>query len=537
MLFEIVCEEFKKKRIVFNTGLNTILGDDIGTNSIGKSSFLMIIDFVFGGNDYLLKSTDIQRNIGQHVVKFAFKFDNEFFYFSRDTDQTQNVSVCDQKYKIISEMSLSKYNEFLFGKYNIDLPEITFRDIIGRYSRIYGKENLNEKRPLDVVRKEASGKSINSLLKLFNLFSAISELEMLLKEKEDILTTFTKATKYQFIKSINKTQYTHNIKELDRLKIDKIKFADDLDHNLIDISSLEAEEALNLKNKISILKRNKSRYNSNIEVLNNNLTSTTAIKEENLKEIAEFFPDVNFRKINEIESFHKEITSVLKRELQNKKKEVEQLIKITESEISNNETKYKELIDIPNLSKSILNKYSEIQRSIEDVEKENALYETSLDLKKAKEEAKLRRDKMKNEQLVLLQNKINSRMEEINDFIYSRQKKPPILNINNNQYTFETVDDTGTGISYKSMVVFDISILEMTPLPILIHDSVVLKQISDQAIEKILEKYVSHNKQIFISLDKLSSYGIKTNEILNKTKILELSPGGNELFGRSWSNK
>ena len=87
------------------------------------------------------------------------------------------------------------------------------------------------------------------------------------------------------------------------------------------------------------------------------------------------------------------------------------------------------------------------------------------------------------------------------------------------------------------MVVFDLSVLEMTELPVLIHDSVVLKQISDIAIERILEKYRSSSKQIFISLDKKTSYSVKSQKILEDTKVLELSPNGNELFGRSWNKK
>ena len=128
-------------------------------------------------------------------------------------------------------------------------------------------------------------------------------------------------------------------------------------------------------------------------------------------------------------------------------------------------------------------------------------------------------------------------MQEINDYIYSAQKKPPVINFEGNQYTFFTTDDTGTGTSYKSMVVYDLSILELTQLPILIHDSVVLKQISDIAIEKILEKYLIVDKQIFISFDKITSYTSKSQEILKKNKVLALSAGGQELFGRSWNDK
>ena len=53
MLVEIMCDEFKdhgtpRGRIQLHAGLNTVMGSSSGSNSIGKSTFLMIIDFVFG---------------------------------------------------------------------------------------------------------------------------------------------------------------------------------------------------------------------------------------------------------------------------------------------------------------------------------------------------------------------------------------------------------------------------------------------------------------------------------------------------------
>ena len=56
MLKEIKCDKFIEPIIEFNNGLNSILGDDISTNSIGKSTFLMIIDFVCGGNTFINKN-------------------------------------------------------------------------------------------------------------------------------------------------------------------------------------------------------------------------------------------------------------------------------------------------------------------------------------------------------------------------------------------------------------------------------------------------------------------------------------------------
>ena len=44
--------------------------------------------------------------------------------------------------------------------------------------------------------------------------------------------------------------------------------------------------------------------------------------------------------------------------------------------------------------------------------------------------------------------------------------------------------------------------LELTRLPVIAHDSVMLKHIEDDAIEKIVELYASTPKQVFIAMDK-----------------------------------
>lgn len=58
MLKEISCDAFKigdqpRPPVRFHMGLNTILGSVTGAaGSIGKSTMMLIIDFVFGGNTY-----------------------------------------------------------------------------------------------------------------------------------------------------------------------------------------------------------------------------------------------------------------------------------------------------------------------------------------------------------------------------------------------------------------------------------------------------------------------------------------------------
>lgn len=537
MLSEVICDEFKKKKVVFHSGLNTILGDDIGSNSIGKSTFLMIIDFIFGGKDYLLKSTDVQKNVGRHVIKFHFIFSSKDYYFLRDTNFSEIVSICDKEYKVIRNISLEEYCDFLKKRYKINLYDISFRDIVGRYSRIYGKDNLNEKCPLDIVSKEPGNKAINALLKLFNLYENISALEDLLKEKENSLKTYKNAIKYNFISSIGKRQYKSNLKEIEQLSDEELKLTSDLDNNLLDLNSEEAEQVLQLKNQLSVLKRHRSKLKADIAPLEENFKENTSFRNQKFNQLLEFFPDVNLEKLVEVENFHNEIKKVLKDEIKKKRAELQGLLEITEQDIDAVEYKIKETSKSESLSKTVLRKYSELQKRKETLQNQNDSFNKLNALTNERNDTKKRRDDMKEEQLNELGRLINNKMQEINDYIYDKRKKAPTISFDKSKYTFKTVDDTGTGTSYKSMIVYDLSVLELTELPILIHDSVLLKQISDEAIEKILLKYQSSKKQIFISLDKVSSYSEMSRKILQDCRVLELSADGNELFGRSWNDK
>ncbi|WP_424842159.1 DUF2326 domain-containing protein [Sphingobacterium cellulitidis] len=48
-----------------------------------------------------------------------------------------------------------------------------------------------------------------------------------------------------------------------------------------------------------------------------------------------------------------------------------------------------------------------------------------------------------------------------------------------NSYSFNHSGDDGTGKSYSALIEFDLSILKLTQLPFLIHDSPFFKNIGD----------------------------------------------------------
>lgn len=153
---------------------------------------MMIVDFVFGGDTYS-KAIDIQKNVPPHDICFSFKRDTEYFYFCRNNIESGIVWKCDKNYSKLSEISISEYREWLDDYYNLQLPSLSFRDAVGRYMRVYGKENLNEKHPLNYTLKENDKKAAYALLKIFNYYSPIAELETQAKKSEEALKTFQKA--------------------------------------------------------------------------------------------------------------------------------------------------------------------------------------------------------------------------------------------------------------------------------------------------------------------------------------------------------
>lgn len=147
-------------------------------------------------------------------------------------------------------------------------------------------------------------------------------------------------------------------------------------------------------------------------------------------------------------------------------------------------------------------------------------------------------DRLVRDTLAQVQMTINTRMSEINAMICGADKTAPFIHIPDaKHYSFSTPKDGGTGSQFKGLVVFDMTMLELTNIPAVVHDSVILKHIEDEAIEKILILYANSQKQVFIAMDKKGSYTDASKRILEETKILQLSAGEGALFGRAWNKR
>ena len=87
------------------------------------------------------------------------------------------------------------------------------------------------------------------------------------------------------------------------------------------------------------------------------------------------------------------------------------------------------------------------------------------------------------------------------------------------------------------MVLYDLAVLNLTALPAIAHDSLILKNIGDGAVDGIMQIYAQSDKQVFIAFDKQSAYRPMTQQILEDNRVLQLSDNGCELYGESWNKE
>ena len=93
---------------------------------------------------------------------------------------------------------------------------------------------------------------------------------------------------------------------------------------------------------------------------------------------------------------------------------------------------------------------------------------------------------------------------------------------------------------YRGLITFDLANMGVAPVPFVVHDSVLLKNIERPVFSAIIRVYYvqkQKGKQVFMAYDTLDAYDKETRELVEENAVLQLSPGGNELFGWAWNKE
>lgn len=553
MLYEIECDLFAEKiegefvprgPIRFHGGLNTVLGDKKAENAIGKSTFLLAIDFCFGGDGYVTpKINNAVNNVDSHVIRFAFKFGEHIEYYCRSTLTPSVVIPCDQNYLQIGDaIQIKDYREYLKQAYRLQVAQGSWRNTVGRYSRIYGLKNADEREPLKNGNEKVA-QSIIALEQLFGVYDLIKEYKAAYDDVRKLKTIRKEAADIDLvIVASSKRQVKDNLKEIERLEYELQVLTNDEDSALADEEIENLDAAAAIKGQISLLKRRRSAFLSQLIAVNSNLEDGLAPTSDDVAELKEYFPDVNIRRLEQIENFHNKIHGILGQEMTEEAERLEVLIDNLTTQVHELEEEQRKLGVPSHISRKFLDETVRLRSRIDSLKKQNQGYEETKAIREEAKEAKVALENAREEQLKIIESTINQEMVRLNDYIYDGERYAPEIHFKSTRtgkpaYEFGCVSDTSTGDNYKNLIIYDISVLNNTDLPYLIHDSVVFKNIADLPIDRIVQLYSQSDKQIFIAFDKTGAYTDDTARTLRDTSVIELYDNGGELFGWSWAKK
>lgn len=537
MLIEIRSSVFRTGRINFHAGLNVVLGDTNATNSIGKSNTLMVVDFVFGGKSFLELNKDTVVELGDHAYEFCFEFDAIRYFFRRDTISPNVILQCDSSYIPYKVLDLSEYIDWLKENYFPEKHALTFRAFIGIFSRVWPKENVsNVRKPLHAVPSESGGTCIANLIKIFERYDEIQSADSKLASKDGERKALTRAVSYSIVEKIGKQQYSKNEIDLAEVNAEVSDIRAHLAKFALNIRAIVDKELLELKQSKDVLLQQRLKVDEKLARTQKNLRENKHIRSEQLDALVDFFPEVNVARVAEIEEFHSSLATLLKKELTQSEAALKAQRERIETALAEIDIQIGSRLSNFDNPTALVDRVYALSERWNKLKRENSLYEKQAEIER--EYASLKKDlsKLKVDILHAIELQINSEIGEIVGRVYGEDARAPVLKLGENSYSFEIVDDTGTGKAFANLVIFDLAMFSITDLPILIHDSPLFKNVENQAIAKFIKEYIRYKKQTFIALDEIKKYGDEAAEVLLQHNVIRLS-NEDVLYTKDWRKR
>lgn len=428
--------------IRFKKGLNVVLGKEDGANSIGKSSAMLAIDFVFGGDTYL--KSDGVKHIGHHTIFFAFQFDGQKHYFARATEDADKVFLCKENYDLIGpHWTKAEFIDWLKSQYHMDFDGLSFRVALSSFFRIYGKDNTDERRPLRGIPGQDMEKSIAMLVALFDRNKDIQVYRQNLAEEKKKLDVFKEARKYHFVSNLvgGKEKYEENLALIRDLEIQLSTLTEQADQGHTEEEIEKGKEKAQLDARRLMLETELQSKQRKLKLVTMSLEYGLYPTEADLSALQEFFPSVNLRKLYEVERYHQKLAQILDEQFSTERQFIESEISSLDQQLAEVRTQISALGFIGNISKEFLDRHAEIKGKIDALKVQNEAFLTLKGLQDAKARADEILKKAIESILLEIETELNDKMRKFDAQLHSEPRKPPYLRFDSyNRYKNVTTD-------------------------------------------------------------------------------------------------
>lgn len=553
MLVEIFCDKFRtggkdgavRPAFLFHNGLNAVIGDSNRSNSIGKSTLLMIIDFVFGGEDYIDKCSSVHKNVGEHTIYFTLSFDGVEQSFGRNSVEHKEVFRCDRKYNRLDcePMKIDAYKRYLSEKYGLISNGLTWRGVMSKYIRIHRRDTMDYSRPLQSSKDAKVSDSIKTYMKQFNRYDTVEKHIIQAKNAEDERDAFKKSVSFKHISMAGTDiEYKNNEELAALLEAQEKELAENSNKGLLNLTEMQLKRLNFLNDLLVSYTRQSARVSAQLNSIRKEMTDGKKSFKKTYSDLERFFPGIDFKEISEIEDFHKSLSKVLTAEFKDSEKDLAATCEMLNDEIVRIKEEIAEIKNVPNVSQAVLKEYAKIATELSNVRKANENYETSKRLKEIAKKLGEKRDEIIATELSAINDKVNKAMRDINTRLMGDKAViPPVLNIEKlNSYEFETEVDDGSGAANRGVITFDLANMELLNIPFIIHDADLMDPIEKQTLTAIIKEYAAvkeKHRQAFVSFRSFEFYADEAKPFLENSKVIELEANGQELFGWAWNKE
>ena len=519
-----------------------MLGTKGATNSIGKSTTLMILDFVFGGDDYTKLCADVKKHIEDHEFKFAFEFNGKRHYYRRGTKSPNEIYVCNEHYESLEPMPIKDFRDSLARAYGVEDIGVSWREVVSGAFRIWQRDNDKTSLPLSTHRTDTHRHGIERLLALFGKLQEIKDA----LDAETAAKAATEAAKnapqYFGVQiAATASEMETNLKRIAELQQQLAAIRETLEST--SESEMTAEQAkivADLRRQQTPLYRQRTILTHQLDALRMNSHIAGKRKAKDIIEpLREFFPESELKGLEQVEQFRTDVKDLVAKHAKKEIKEKEEKLRRVERRLEELDEQIGRITLPRAVTIKAADTYHDLMNEIAKLRAANNRYEKKREYEDRKAEAKRRIEVESKDLLAEVQKRLNAALKEIDgQFTKDKRKQPKIKLDSIDKYSYAIADDTGTGSGYRSLVSFDLALLRETKLPVLIEDSMMFKQIETDAVELILAYYAAiKDKQIFISLDEIDKYKEPTQELINAHTVLRLATGEEALFGWEWGKK
>lgn len=541
--------------ITLHAGVNIVEGADQAQNSIGKSTLLQIIDFIYAGNDFLdSDAVRLPQAVGHHAIHFTLRLNGQDHHFVRTTDRPGFVTRYhdpDWQEKV-EDLTLAEYQQFFLDEYGLGETGGTWRELVGRFSRVDERDMALLDRPLAAAARANDIEGAKALLRLFGAYEEIEKIQSRydqVRKEVDALNATAKGKYSNYIKFTTKKERDAAQKDLLQARSEAKQLRTHADLDLFEAERKARHEQAQRRAELRPLTQQVDAINSRLAIVEATLSGQTRITTYNLEEFYEFFPNANRESLETIEYYHHQLTDILEDQLREQQRHYQAQAAELKVAINNLQAQILALGESVQLDDAVYDQSAQLQARINRLEEQIHTFDHNEELKKERKQLKHEIDEAIPQTLGHLTDAINAQMKTANDALYPQQhRKSPLFAFKAATkgvfYTFDHNGDTGSGAKAKNLIVFDLAVLHSTPLPFFIHDSAIIKPVAFAPVRELLTIYANSStltsganepKQVFFSFDATKAYGTGAEDSVAENQIIHLDEDTEALYGFTWN--